>query len=553
MKKSYQWIKNLLPYLVVVLAITLPWFFSSGYLFFTDFVLGPQMQIEWWSGWVIYALLIKILSFVLPLALVGKLAIGATLLAVLLGGEKIAENFLEDKYQIFTVSLFALFNPFIYDRLMYGQVGMVLAFGFFCLAIGYLLSYLKEERGGKLLIAGLFSGLAAHSATQFIFFIGLIYLLFIILFFTQKRSVSVWSLAKGVLCAAGIVIVLNFNWIVSFLLPNSTLNNFLYTGIQVQDLEVFRTGGGTPGEVFKNVIMMSGFWGNDQYRYADLTAINSNWGRSFYFLLPLMLWGLVAGLRDKNKRWLVAGSAFLFLLSVFLAAGIKAPVAKEVSLFLFNHFIFYRGFREPQKWVTFVVIFYTILLAIGAGAFFKKKIVEKNKAIFEIILIIIIITQAPLLLWGFAGQARPAQYPADWYEADKFITSNSQAIVSGGCDGKILFLPWHMYTSFGFTGKVIASPAKIFFTCPVISGTNMEAGSIYDNSGSVEGKMVEEWKNNHGQTNLLQNSEVNIHYIILTKDMDWESYSWLKNLTEVELVKDYPTLSVYQIKNYAKD
>ena len=42
-------IKKYLPYLGVVSAITLPWFFKSGYLFFTDMSWGPNLNLDWVS------------------------------------------------------------------------------------------------------------------------------------------------------------------------------------------------------------------------------------------------------------------------------------------------------------------------------------------------------------------------------------------------------------------------------------------------------------------------------------------------------------------------
>jgi len=37
---------------------------------------------------------------------------------------------------------------------------------------------------------------------------------------------------------------------------------------------------------------------------------------------------------------------------------------------------------------------------------------------------------------GFAGQIKPTDYPADWYEVNDLLNQDNQ-------DFKILFFPWH--------------------------------------------------------------------------------------------------------------
>ncbi len=98
-----------------------------------------------------------------------KLFITITLFIVLMGTKKIAENFLNNKWLVFIVSLFGLFNPFIYDRIMYGQIGVVLAFGLMCLCFGYMLKYLTTRKNKNLVYAGIFVGLSLIFSKHFLF------------------------------------------------------------------------------------------------------------------------------------------------------------------------------------------------------------------------------------------------------------------------------------------------------------------------------------------------------------------------------------------------
>jgi hypothetical protein len=106
-----------------------------------------------------------------------------------------------------------------------------------------------------------------------------------------------------------------------------------------------------------------------------------------------------------------------------------------------------------------------------------------------------------------------------------------------------------MYLSFNWTGKVIANPAPVFFICPVISGTNMEYGGIYDNSQSGNGQAVTAWLASAGREGVPRVSGAAPRYIILAKEVDWEKYDWLNGLSYLRLIKETATLLVYEIKS----
>lgn len=514
---------------------------SSGYLFFTDFVLGPQhiSEFNFFTGFLPYNLLLIALSYVFSIASSQKIIMAFTLLIVLSGGRKVMQHFLEKEAQIFITSLFFLFNPFVYDRLLYGQVGVVSAFGFMCLGIGSLLSSIKGKGILHAVCAGICFGLALQFSLHFIFIIGLIGgCLLVIYKINGARWMDIFKVV-GIIC--GIVFISNANWIVGELFITHEVQIFVERGISSQDAVAFQTAGGTGGEVLKNVLMMSGFWGKEQFRYTDLTQAEG-WGRSFWFLVPLILWGAYAGLKNKETRRLSIGLITVFVVAVTLAVGIRLPVAREITYWMFDNVPFYKGMRETQKWVAAIVPVYGIFLAFGIKELFELKYVDMNQKVASLFLSGVIIMQAPLLLWGFGGQVRPVEYPADWYKVDAMIQQESN------CEGKILFLPWHMYMSFGWVGNIVANPAMEFFTCPVIQGTNMEFGGIYDSGIDSVGERVGEWIAGQGNTDLLSSNMDNIRYIILAKEVDWQTYDWVSTLQGVSLIKETQTLKVYKVE-----
>ncbi|MDO8737078.1 MAG: hypothetical protein Q7K29_08390, partial [Thermoleophilia bacterium] len=387
---------------------------------------------------------------------------------------------------------------------------------------------------------------------HFLFFIGAVgILVFLPLYFLKHTADAAQDAVKNkiidllkIICIIGVfTLVINANWIAANLTGQSRDGGMVSAGITRDDLVAFQTSGKTSMDVLRNVVMMSGFWGKDQFRYLDLTSVKDNWGRSFLFLLPLILWGIMAAWRAKGQRRVLSISLIvLFLIAVILAAGIRIPIGKEISNFLFDHLPLYKGLREPQKWVSVIVLVYLIFLSLGMKELFLRKIVIRHDVLMKIIAGAIIISNAPFMLFGFAGQMKPKSYPKDWSEVNTFIVEDSQ------CDGKILFLPWHLYMKFSWTNKVSANPAPVFFECPVISGSNMEWGGIYDNSQNVVGRAVEGWLGSKGKTDLLQNDAYGIKYVILAKEADWKKYEGIEQNPELERVKETPGFLVYRVK-----
>jgi hypothetical protein len=535
-----------------VLFIVGPAFFAKGYLFFTDFVWGPNSAAT--SGWTTSAFLasvaIKALSFVLSVDVIEKLYITVCFGLVLWGGRKLTGLFLKNQWLVFIASLFALFNPFVYDRAMYGQFGIVAAFGLMLVGAGFLLEYLEKKQIRQIVFAGLSFAFSIQCSAHFIFFIAVFYLFVFLpgLFFINegvKTNVKAKIVAALKISAILLVIAfsLNANWIVGGIAGTSALGQFVSTGITQQDLVAFQTSGKTGADALGNVLMMSGFWGKDQFRYADLTTFADNWGRSFLLLLPLILWGFVAGLRSKEKKYRVMtiGVGALFAVSVVLAAGIRIPVGSQITYFLFNHLPFYKGLRETQKWVSVTTMIYLIFLSVGLRELFTTKIVQRNAFIIKCLVGAIIVMQAPLLLLGFGGQVKPVQYPSDWYAVNNYIVQDSN------CSGSTLFFPWHLYMSFSWIGAIVANPAPSFFQCPIVSGTDMEWGGEIGASQDPEGQAVVAWLNAGGKTDLLQNSAYNIKYIVLAKELDWQSYIGMGTNPELQIVMDTSTLRVYKV------
>lgn len=546
-------IKEFWPYLLVILVIIMPWFLKSGYLFMTDMAWGPNITIVWSSPGFLLNLIVKTLSFVFPVDFLEKIYITGILVLILLGGRKLVRAVLKrndveigqnkNNGLVFILSLFALFNPFVYDRALYGQFGFLAAYSFLLFAIAYLIEVYQTLNLNKIYLAAITSALAWMFSFQSVFFLAPFYILFLIGLILKRSEINWRKIFFTLFLSSLMILVIDANWLFATISGTTPTISFMQKGVSQQDLIAFQTSGNGTAGTFGNVLLMSGFWGKDQFRYLDL-AKTSGWQKSFILLTPIILYGIYLSFRrrSKNEKILSAGLLIIFCLAVILAVGIKAPVARSLTLFLYNHLPLYKGLREPQKLVATIIPIYLIFLSIGAAKTREWKLINKKIGLSALVLIVVVIMQAPSLIWGFNRQARPVSYPADWQEVDKFLLSTSTNHYP--CSDKIIFLPWHLYMSFNWVGKIIVNPAPVFFSCPVESGSNMEWGGIYDNSGDPEGQKIEKWLADKGKTDNL-----NARYVILARELDWKTYDWLNNLTYLKLIKTTPSLLVYEREN----
>jgi len=545
----------------MVAAVVLPWFFRPGYLFFTDMVWGPKIGLDWASSWFLFNLLIKSLSFVLPIDFLEKIFIVGVLTVILLGGRMLVKTVLEydrgltgggsANGLIFVLSLFTLFNPFVYDRALYGQFGILLAYGCLLFTVAYLFRAWQTLDFKNSWLSAIFSGVALMFSVHFVFLLAPFYLLFLLGIFGKRREIKTAGGLKkfwlACLLSLVIVLVLNANWLLALVFKASPLIGFVEQGITNQDLAAFATAGKNGAATLGNVLLMSGFWGKDQFRYFNLTDA-PGWQRSFILLAPLILYGVYRSFRRPGRGSKIFSAALLmiFVTAVVLAVGIKSGMTRNFVMFLYDHLPLYKGLREPQKWVAVIIPVYLFFLTLGASRLARVKAVVNNRIVGGLLLAAVIVMQAPSLLWGFNRQVHPTPYPDDWYQVNKLLLSRSAT--SHECSDKILFLPWHLYMSFNWIGKIVANPAPAFFACPVLSGTDMEWGGIYDNSTDPNSAAVAAFLAARGKGGAPKLTGSPVRYIVLAKELDYASYLWLKDLPYVKPLLETRTLLVYEVK-----
>jgi hypothetical protein len=239
------------------------------------------------------------------------------------------------------------------------------------------------------------------------------------------------------------------------------------------------------------------------------------------------------------------------IISLILATGISTPYFSGFFEFLFNNLFFFKGFREPQKFVGLLVLAYAYLGGLGVDELHKKlkdvkgrKNIDKNR--IAIILLVGFALISPALysanmFFGFNGQLRTVDYPEEWYEVNKFLNSRES-------DFNVLFFPWHGYMKFSWTDRIIMNPASGFFDRPVIRGENIEVGPIETQSPKPTQHYIHFLLNhkdeieNFGELVTL----LNVKYIILAKEVDYKEYDFLYNQRDLKVVLDNSRMTVFE-------
>jgi hypothetical protein len=101
----------------------------------------------------------------------------------------------------------------------------------------------------------------------------------------------------------------------------------------------------------------------------------------------------------------------------------------------------------------------------------------------------------------------------------------------GDGPGSILFLPWHAYISFDFTGgRTIANPAAGYFARPVIQGDNIEVGARETNVGLDRSRYIEFCVSHGSQTRSFGAlvAPLGVEFVALADAGDATNYDWLR-------------------------
>ncbi|GIE50500.1 hypothetical protein [Actinoplanes nipponensis] len=516
--------------LVAGAAVVAPWT-RAGYLLLLDWVSGPHQAINpglyGLDPAALDALPYRLATQVLREA-VGP---GATswlmiLLYFPLAAGGVSALVRGGRLRRYPAALFVCCNPFVVERIQAGHVPFLVSVALLC---WLLASALHARRRGHWFAArpagwyALAMAVGPHAA-----WLGGAGLLAVALLPRPRRTDLVRTVL--VVCAAGGIYAYALAVLASAILT---------VRVGAGDLQVYAPHAG-PGGLPATLVSLRGFW-----RGAADSSPQLGLGFAPAALMVVAaLTGLVRLVRHDRATGTVL--AVLAPAGLLLGAGIHGPLAAAYQA-AFDLVPLFAAMREQQKWVALTMIAY----AAGIGAAVEGLAVACRRARLPVLRLTaagtllavstVYVAVAPSLFWGLGGSVPVSNYPASWYAADAMM---------GAGDEAVLFLPWHEYQPFTFTGsRTVATPAAAFFRRPVLSSDAVELGPVRTNSVSRRMAYVQRLVAAGGAGGLGRLvAPLGVRYVALARDRETGVYAWLERQGDLTRILRTPDLDLYRVE-----
>lgn len=552
----------------VVLAV---WPFVTGrFAFLLDFMIGPS-----WNQIPVRGFGFRTPAYGGSLPLFGLL----TALAAMLGVSIVQKVVLFGVLFLLAVTAYltmpgpgrvrlyagflVLFNPFVYVRLLAGHWVVLWGLAFLPVALYTVVTYL--ETGGRRNLFSVVIALTLLGFNSHLLFASGILLAAVVASKTADVK-SLGPLRRGL--AAGLVALpVNAYWLGPTVFgPDRSLSS-----ISAFDVLTFAPRLDTSSALL-SIATMHGFWRGGYVYAGDLVPAVQ---LLYIPMLFLAVYGFITNFRDPDRGYVVRAVAVTALIALVLGAGVQGPAA-ELFRWAVEHVPFFAGMRDSQKFVALLVLAYAYLGALGLGEL-RRRIrnrelgtvtladldvgpgqlpavsFERSHVLAAGLVTLAILTPVVYtypMVTGYAGQVNSQDYPPTWYEVEAYLETQPG-------EDAILFLPWHQYMDYSWLesgNQRIATPARAFFSRPVIQGDNIETGATYTSSANPVSNYVEflfglgphhEAKSMSNLGELL--AQIDVKYVLVTKEADWRSYdARLANQSDLTLVLENDDFRVYR-------
>ncbi len=535
-----------LAYAGLSLAVLLP-LLKSGYVLALDGVYTPKLRLptEVTSGYPFRAVL-HFLNYLMPSQVIEKLILFSILMLSGVGMHRLIQT--ESQWPKYFAGIFYMINPFTYSRFMAGQYGVLLAYALLPFLLKALIEFFRKAdwRSGAW-VAGL-SFLISIFSLHAIGFVVLLTLAIGSLQVYRHRHQSRYlkNVARRGLVLVVALLIASSYWLVPLIRGTSNTAHTL-DQIDPKQAVAFETVGDQHLGLPLNVLGLYGFWGDREGMYKLPKDVIPFWPVLLAVILALGIAGIRA--QAKRDRALTVSLVAVLLIAWVLAMGTAYPPLAGLSHWLAGHVPFYKGYREPGKFIALIALVEVYFAAYGVQAligWLKSRRPFKPLRDFVPVLLAVPILYTPTMLWGFSGQLHPVQYPADWQTTNAYLDRDHGNF-------QVLFLPWHQYMRFGFADRVIVNPAKPYFDRPVIQGDNAELGLIKSSPTNQTSQFIEReiLPASCGCADVGQRlATVGVKYVVLAKEADWQNYGYLDQQADLTVVSDSRTLKVYRNQTF---
>ncbi|MEK6800967.1 MAG: hypothetical protein AABY05_03465, partial [Nanoarchaeota archaeon] len=414
--------------------------------------------------------------------------------------------------------LFALiffFNPFVYTRLMIGQLGILIAYFLMPMFLYYLFKMFEEDMDYKSVLKVAVSiSLIGQTTAHFFVLCFLMFFLGIFWFYQKEKGNARYLKILGVFLL--LIFLLNLHWI------QGLFSGGILGEINEDHEDFFSPKQSLGVSAFAKVIGMWGFWREAAYESSYKLMPLGLWYFLLALLFSLLLMGYYSDNKDKKSKFFYS----LFWIGLILGVGISHPYTGKIFRILFENVPLFNGFRDSHKFVAFIALAYAYFIPIAVEKI-NEKLIRKRGKIFALvftILVVLLVIGSSFVLIGLHGQVKNTEYPESYFALNEFLN---------GLDlqGKLIYLPWESYLSYNWTREAssdgrIAVFANEFMDKEVIEGPD-EYGGNNDFRREVSGCL--EIKNKSCL------KEIGVEYVLEDKCAVYsERYDWFEGERKFE-------------------
>jgi hypothetical protein len=380
-------------------------------------------------------------------------------------------------------------NPWVYDRMVEGQWGVVVAVaGLFLWLVAWEALQAHPDLTRAALLAACSAAIVAfdpHAA-------GLVAVLTVVAVAWQRlwrdRDRLRWTAASLAMFALLLVY-----GVVQFFVGGHSGSYENVRQFNRADFEFFRSVASDDYGLIVNLVGLYGYWGERIGRFPLATG-----GAEWWPLTTAVIVGATAlgvWLR-RDRAWLLLCGA----LGLVLSASTALPGGVDAAVWLSSRVPLVSAYREPQKWSALWLLAVVTLAAGAVEAIAASPASGRRRSPSTLAMALAYALAIAALIPAGTSQVRslptivkPVRYPDYWYATAAFL----ERTVPG--DERVAVLPWHLYQPLRATeGRLAANPAPVFFPGPLtvphnieIPGRATEITSRYDRIGLAVGQEAE--------------------------------------------------------------
>lgn len=518
--------------LALALAVVAPW--MGGRVLLLDWVTGPAQRLVPPSAYglggglsgglplelfanAVSRVLGAPTSWLLPAAV---FPLATTSIARLVRGSTIR--------QITAAALFAL-NPFVFERLYVGQIGVLLGYALLPRAVIALNTCVAPGRAiARVLPAALWCALLVALSPHYAWILVPIAAAAVLTAEHRTRA-----LALVVTTGAAAALMSAYALATPLLVRSRPAK-------AINQLAAYRTRADPHVGLLANVIGLYGFWRPGPIEPKQLDPM---WILVLAVILALAALGYDIALTRGHWRRPALTLLFGGLGGLLLALGNQGPLGGVYQWAVLQ----VPGFavmREAEKFSSLVALAYAV--GFGWGIEYLAQQLHKRtlRKIVGLAAVAVVFAYTPNLVGGLGGQVDTTVTPRNWSEAAALLSRHSLR-------GAVLVFPWHAYLALpGTGGRTVANAAADLFPGDVLTGNDAGPGYDFAALGPTSQYLASYVTDGPGTADagsLL--APLGIEYVVLEKIDDWRSYGWLNAQQGLRLIMNRSNVAMYEVSH----